>query len=1468
MQEDDVIVIDDSPQRKSISCEKIPELFLDKLTAKKHFGQFGRINRFILRPKRFSCTVEYESQAAAEAALARGGQFRDVRFEIYWTDERPEGAAGKEELGSGLALDPEVQQELESMGGGPNSLRVRQQQQQQSSKQSIESFLKKTERFPAPSLVAPPKPMRFPPSRLQHQPEPAAAAAVDSKAAVPVRGEFEALARRPATTAEERYRLLEARDKYFRLTTDRTTDIRKARSTQGTCEDMCPEKERYMREFQLQVAAYEAGEGGGQRMDHRKAIKQYSRSSADQEAPLAHELRSERGLGLAMSYLLLRIADLCEDEEVNMSDWFHFVWDRTRSIRKDITQQELCSLKAVRLVEQCARFHIHCAARLVAEEPSVFDQKINTENMTKCLQSLKYMYHDLGLKGIRCPNEAEFRAYVVLLNLNDGNFLWEVKQLPAEVQRSPEIRFAMQVYFALENNNYVRFFRLVRQTTYMNACILLRYFNQIRSRALETILRAYTHRTPAQFSLGHLTSLLAFEDDEAAASFLDCYGLPVDIELGTALMDAKQYERPEFPYQQERAFNLVESKRRCTVGQAIAGGSLADESLLDSHVLEDSFDEDGFLKERILRDILKHTKLHLDSAQNDDDKVFKVPSPTTISPKPSLFPKPTTEPPRASNPFQAVRPKIETTSPLPPNATSVMSRSSPSPTLSGITPLEPTPKPAFNLFGSIPFVKPPPAVEDQERARREAEELLRKKQQLEEEELLRRKQLEEQQEEFRRKRQADEERLRQELIARKEAEVRRLKQLEEESKRELEATVNKMCERICGDLLDEVCREEVRELGAVCHYRHQLLEKLPQKVGEELLAEVVRDFLVETVREEALVKNCQENRQLNTMRKYFRVWRRNVLMVVNNRAQIENSPAWLPERTLAEQARELYQQHQRVCLSNMKRYVGGRVDPVKVPERKEGKIDVFEVTKAEISGKNRRDPRGGFIKNHLYWKLTISIPFKQEEDAAGFYFYINKWLKDVFKRSSEAENPKYFFLEAQESTMARERHVVCMRLLKGTSILDELNAPDPSALDNSDGVIFFVTAGNLRKSRDRLHNLLQNVASWGPVPLSVIAYNCHLEADETLEDLLEIDTLLEDGKISDCEVYQHFESKRVPLRETLLKSLTFLASNYNSDSPLVMESQTAFISTCLGEELWHRFRLSAEQNPKLDQACTDPNFVLQQLYNQAIDRVSNLVQHNLAVYADFPVEFKAFVSNPRFRDIPLDIEHFPKDWRDPARQRKLIAFFNQLKLKPIALNNPAKTLPELQSHLLTYIKSVLPSPPNDKIARRLHALTTQQILRNLPANQSLPTLNWLSPLATLATELLRLRWSSSLAHLPCEVIYHRQEFASFTRTLWWLPELRKLKRNSAESAAEDSVDAAAVEAPPKKMRLNLSLAKDDLDEILERGRRCLEMADRKIVQCREFTLQSRAITGDLDGELYEQEKSVRADRWTWEASFR
>jgi len=163
-------------------------------------------------------------------------------------------------------------------------------------------------------------------------------------------------------------------------------------------------------------------------VDHHTAVKEYSRSSADQEEPLPHDLRPVTTLHLTFNYLLHHIISKCENYaengNVNLKDWYCFVWDRTRAIRKDMTQQQLCDLEAVELMEKCTRFHIYCSSRLCEMDRHAFDPKLNDENLMKCLQSLEHMYTDLNLKGIECPNEPEFRAYELLMNLNEGDILW------------------------------------------------------------------------------------------------------------------------------------------------------------------------------------------------------------------------------------------------------------------------------------------------------------------------------------------------------------------------------------------------------------------------------------------------------------------------------------------------------------------------------------------------------------------------------------------------------------------------------------------------------------------------------------------------------------------------------------------------------------------------------------------------------------------------------------------------------------------------------------------------------------------------------------------------------------------------------------------------------------------------------------------------------------------------------------
>ncbi|ESP01125.1 hypothetical protein LOTGIDRAFT_139852, partial [Lottia gigantea] len=330
----------------------------------------------------------------------------------------------------------------------------------------------------------------------------------------------------------------------------------------GTCPDMCPEKERYDRQETRRLSIYEMIPGTENIVNHSRAVKEYSRSSADQTEPLQHELRPEPVLMMTMAYLLREIADRGEEER--WADWYDFLWNRTRGIRKDITQQQLCNRNVVELIEKCARYHIYCSHRLCEQDMMVFDSKINNENLTKCLQTLKEMYYDLEKNQlVFCPNEAEFRGYMVLMNLNEGDTLREVQELRPEVRESAEIKFALRVYSALNSHNYVRFFRMVKQATFLQACIIHRYFTQVRSRGLIVLMKALGKNN--RYPLSHLKNIFSFENVLEAERFCSYYGFISKDEYVT--IDSRDFMEPEVSVPPTRSISLIESKLLVPVGQ-------------------------------------------------------------------------------------------------------------------------------------------------------------------------------------------------------------------------------------------------------------------------------------------------------------------------------------------------------------------------------------------------------------------------------------------------------------------------------------------------------------------------------------------------------------------------------------------------------------------------------------------------------------------------------------------------------------------------------------------------------------------------------------------------------------------------------------------------------------------------------------------------------------------------------------
>ncbi|XP_032548670.1 germinal-center associated nuclear protein isoform X1 [Chiroxiphia lanceolata] len=540
----------------AIQCKNIPDYLNDRTVLEKHFGQFVKVRRVMTRRNKKMAILHFFDHASA--ALARK-KAKELHKDIVTFWQKKKTSPAKREFSS-----------KEKKAGEDEG-------RQSSEEQSYQhSPLRKPLIRSSASSVMPGRssPAKKPGLRkvLQFEADlfDSSSEGQSSEGLGTSLSSLGNLVGLMAETSEERYRLLDQRDKIMRQARIKRTDLDKAKTVVGTCPDMCPEKERYMRETRNQLSIFELLLGSD-KVDHAAAIKEYSRSSADQEEPLPHELRPSEVLSMTMDYLVTNIMD---QGEGNYREWYDFVWNRTRGIRKDITQQHLCNPLMVSLIEKCTRFHIHCAHHLCEEPMSSFDAKINNENMTKCLQSLKEMYQDLANKGIYCKSEAEFRGYNVLLNLNKGDILREVQQFHPEVRNSPEVRFAVQAFAALNSNNFVRFFKLVQTASYLNACLLHGYFNQIRKDGLKSLNIAYTVSTQrcTAFPLDHLVRMLLFKDCEEASDFISYYGLSVS-DGGYVELNRSAFLEPDgLPKPRKSVF--VSQKLTVSVGEVVNGGPL------------------------------------------------------------------------------------------------------------------------------------------------------------------------------------------------------------------------------------------------------------------------------------------------------------------------------------------------------------------------------------------------------------------------------------------------------------------------------------------------------------------------------------------------------------------------------------------------------------------------------------------------------------------------------------------------------------------------------------------------------------------------------------------------------------------------------------------------------------------------------------------------------------------------------
>lgn len=278
-------------------------------------------------------------------------------------------------------------------------------------------------------------------------------------------------------------------------------------------------------------------------------VKRFRRSAAGYDEQLPSDIRPPAVLQKTLEYLFDGVIGGAEPLAVVHK----FVWDRTRGIRNDFSIQQVTRTEDLRIAIDCferiARFHILSLHQLSRPDSDngEFDHHQEREQLNNTLLSLMYYYDDSRHKLVS-PNEAEFRAYCIIFEIQDQRPDLEdrAQNWPRSVLKDPRVQIALKLYAAAANTsdeqgplrprtqfttaqaNTGGFWDLVKSNavSYVMSCVAEIYFNLVRSTALEAIWKAYRGKRGGSakvedWMLKDLTDALGFDNDDQTWTFCE-----------------------------------------------------------------------------------------------------------------------------------------------------------------------------------------------------------------------------------------------------------------------------------------------------------------------------------------------------------------------------------------------------------------------------------------------------------------------------------------------------------------------------------------------------------------------------------------------------------------------------------------------------------------------------------------------------------------------------------------------------------------------------------------------------------------------------------------------------------------------------------------------------------------------------------------------------------------------------------
>nr|GMD81160.1 SAC3 family protein C isoform X1 [Ipomoea batatas] len=317
-------------------------------------------------------------------------------------------------------------------------------------------------------------------------------------------------------------------------------DVRNLPSLVGTCPFMCPVEERETRERLRDLAVFERLNGDTSKSSPSLAVKKFCRTISIKNVQ-TFDLRPLPVLEQTLDYLFNLLHSTKRPFEV-VHD---FLFDRTRSIRQDLSMQNCSGDRVISMYERMVKFHIMSHHELRrCSDPNISSMlHLNMEQLKKALTTLFDLYEANRTSQFIHKNETEFHACYVLLHLRsecqgDSLCLW-FRQVPLKIMKSKEMCFARRMLRYFRLGNYKRFIHTAESdASYLQYCIIEPYISEVRELAISSLNHGGYKLQP--FPLADLSKLLMMKEWDMESFFRD-YGLQIlTDEEGNRCLFSKQ----------------------------------------------------------------------------------------------------------------------------------------------------------------------------------------------------------------------------------------------------------------------------------------------------------------------------------------------------------------------------------------------------------------------------------------------------------------------------------------------------------------------------------------------------------------------------------------------------------------------------------------------------------------------------------------------------------------------------------------------------------------------------------------------------------------------------------------------------------------------------------------------------------------------------------------------------------------